>query len=323
MSNENEEIKILLMGPSGSGKTWYLNSFARAIECCDEQDEDFEYQLREFSGDAQSQPLFISKPSEKYNSVDGPNDYYWEFERKPKNNISRAKINCSRYLLYFFDYTGNSAMQLSEEISAIVQAAHLVLFFIDPTSLVNNQTKNEEKNQDEWDFDFSDSIDEKWKSHKPCDSKKQGPLTPKEYTVAIKKLFEFISRRNLENLHIAFIVSKADQWLQNYDKKIADVLLHFLGEDFQALLIAYQKNLKIKIFPNSSVGFTDDGTANFNSESNALLDPNIWNPVHSEDPIFWALEDIERNVLARKNSISGWLFADQLLRDYIPYHRLD
>lgn len=313
------DLNIVLWGPPGSGRTWYLSALTCQLALYDAEDKLFQYQLTDISDPRSPQSLSLSHLPGVYERQ-RVSEHAWQFRRIPRQKQDNLLISAHTHYLHFFDYPESEFFDLSPEVLPLLKTCHLILVFLDPTLLAELKSVRQEKTADRFikDADASDLQEFKWHIEHILSR----PLLSQDYyTRRLKDLFELLYSCKRSDLYIAVCVSKRDRWQQ--DLQPLNTVKRCFGPQCYTLLKDYSQLLNLGVYGISSAGYLPKPRQfpNLDPRTGTLLDLDNWYPLNVEDPLFWMLEDIEKQRIASPPKLAAWLFNRYNLFRYIPLSR--
>jgi len=319
--SENFMHRVAFWGPSGSGKTWMIHAWGRSLVNYRPTDQDFSYELREFSDEKFEPPIIPFKPPKgkrTYESV----DFVWLFQRKPKQSTYAHQVSTHTHILQIHDIPGNDSLLLTDEHKQNFLGAQLILLLLDPTCISDSIFENRSDIADaKFDgIDISDLLDDE-----NSDSEFENPirLSRDEYINAVIQVFDFLSRSGNARPAVAVCLTKCDLWDKKMDADSA--VLRWFGQQMLDIIDQYGRGFSLKKFTMTATGYIEDGERipNYDRQTEWLLNESHWKPEKVLSPLIWHLENVERQKINKTVGFFEQIVGKDRMNYYIPYPNLD
>lgn len=292
--------RIAVWGPSGSGKTWLINAFGRSLMSSYAYDQNFSYDLREYTGEKIENPVMPFKPP-IYEKTIEPIDFVWMFQRHPLQTSYAHQISSHTHILHIQDINGDDAFQLTDEIKHSLMGVDFLLLLLDPTCFSHDKN-----------IDNNLALPNVYLENSKL-------INQEMYYYSVMQLLLFLTQTDASKLSIAVCLTKKDLW--ENDLKQDSVIRVQFGQQMEDLIKMSGLRFKLKVFFTTSCGYLQDviREPNYDQETGWLQNVVKWKPEGVASPFFWFLENAELEKLQVSDGFFNFLTLERRVKKYIPY----
>ncbi len=313
--------RIALWGPVGSGKTWLINALGRSLVNFQPDDPDFSYELREYTDDS-FDPFVVPIAPPRYTPTSELIDFMWLFRRRAKQNTFAHQISSQTHILHIHDVGGIDAVRLTNKVKENYTNVQLLLLVLDPINLGKYSEKTFNKQ-------MSNNIEQPIVNNSQAqlvsanDNKQLTIMTRELYLSSIKQLLDYVGESNTKRPFVAICITKRDLWKENISSELA--IKHWFGNQMFDMLGQYSREFTLKTFIMTSCGYLEGATEkpNYSKNNGELLNISQWNPRGVVNPLFWFLDNREREILFPRKSFFRSILGRNPLRHFISYPTVD
>jgi GTPase SAR1 family protein len=314
-SREDHQFRIVLWGPPDSGKTWFLEAFVTWLWNYNQAENKLaRFELNDMGGLeihsrlAESDPMEFARLNVSMKDMVGYLTRYNLADHSGK--APAAKLSSYTHYLHITDEKGHSALELLNDTWKVrptelsFERANGVIIAIDTAWLLQESAGENSKSSEKMGEDSSG---------------KSAQL----YNTWIRQLLEKLCNEPARpaKRYIALCLMKADASPSTLDDPWMQ-LETLLGKELLETLGGYknQRDIHIEAFACSAAGYLEEADKKPNISKGRLSNPEKWAPWNVATPVFWMLEEVERQrLLSNGNNICRFFFRTTRQSLYIPY----